>query len=94
MQEIIFDRIDQRILGFLHDYVRASNLELAQAVSLSPSQCHRRHRGLEQLGVITRYEARLDAGALGLGVVANSPAPSGNCPRCWNVFPSPAISTM
>ena len=70
MQETTFDRIDLRILAFLQDHGRASNLELAQAVSLSPSQCHRRHRRLEQLGVITRYEARLDPGALGFGVVA------------------------
>ena len=70
MQPIELDRTDLRILAFLQDNGRASNLELAQAVNLSPSQCHRRHRHLEQLGAITRYEARLDAGKIGLGVVA------------------------
>jgi Lrp/AsnC family leucine-responsive transcriptional regulator len=70
LQNVEFDRIDLKLLSFLQEHGRASNLELAQAISLSPSQCHRRHRRLEQLGVITRYETRLHAGALGLGVVA------------------------
>ena len=49
---------------------RASNLELAQAVGLSPAQCHRRHRRLEEKGYIAGYAARLDAVRLNLGVVA------------------------
>jgi DNA-binding Lrp family transcriptional regulator len=43
---------------------------LAQAASLSPAQCHRRHRRLEEMGFIARYETRLDPARLGLGVVA------------------------
>ena len=70
MHEIDLDQIDRRILGFLQSRGRASNLELAQAVGLSPAQCHRRHRRLEELGVIARYETRLDAARLGLSVVA------------------------
>ncbi len=70
MQNIEFDRIDLKILRFLQEHGRASNLELAQAINLSASQCHRRHRRLEELRVITGYETRLDAAALGLGVVA------------------------
>lgn len=70
MQALSFDRTDLRILAFLQHNGRASNLELAQAVQLSTSQCHRRHRRLEELGVLRGYEARLDAAALGLGVVA------------------------
>ncbi len=65
-----FDRIDRRILDFLQQRGRASNLELAEAVGLSPAQSHRRHRRLEEQGYITRYEARLDAARLDLGVVA------------------------
>ena len=70
MQNIEFDRIDLKILRFLQEHGRASNLELAQAINLSASQCHRRHRRLEEFRVITGYETRLDAAALGLGVVA------------------------
>ena len=70
MQNIEFDRIDLKLLRFLQEHGRASNLELAQAINLSASQCHRRHRRLEELRVITGYETRLDATTLGLGVVA------------------------
>ena len=70
MYSLDFDQIDRRILGFLQDHGRASNLELADAVSLSPAQSHRRHRRLEQQGFIARYETRLDAARLGLSVVA------------------------
>jgi DNA-binding Lrp family transcriptional regulator len=64
------DRIDLRILDHLQGHARASNLELAQAASLSPAQCHRRHRRLEELGLIAGYETRLNAVRLGLQVVA------------------------
>lgn len=58
------------MLEFLQHNGRASNLELAQAVGLSPAQCSRRHHRLEEAGVIARYEARLAAPAVGLQVVA------------------------
>lgn len=64
------DRIDRRILAALQDNGRMSNQELAQAVHLSPAQSNRRHRRLESAGYIRRYEARLDAHRLGLGVTA------------------------
>lgn len=70
MHVIDLDQIDRRILSFLQSQGRASNLELAQAVGLSPAQCHRRHRRLEEQGVIAGYETRLDAARLGLSVVA------------------------
>ncbi len=70
MYDLDFDQIDRRILGFLQEHGRASNLELAEAASLSPAQCHRRHRRLEERGFIARYETRLDAARLGLSVVA------------------------
>ncbi len=70
MQNNDLDRTDLRMLAFLQLQGRASNLELAEAVSLSTSQCHRRHRRLEEMGVITGYETRLDAAQLGLGVTA------------------------
>lgn len=42
----------------------------AEAVALSPAQSHRRHRRLEERGVIAAYETRLSAVHLGLSVVA------------------------
>jgi len=68
--EIDLDRIDKKILGHLQGHARASNLELAEAASLSAAQCHRRHRRLEELGFVSRYETRLDAARLGLNVIA------------------------
>ncbi|MFX1762182.1 Lrp/AsnC family transcriptional regulator [Paraburkholderia sp. A1BS-2L] len=70
MQNFTLDSIDLRLLAALQEHGRASNLELAAAVKLSPAQTLRRHRRLEELGVVKRYETRLDAQALGFGVVA------------------------
>jgi Lrp/AsnC family leucine-responsive transcriptional regulator len=70
MQSADLDRIDYRILAHLQGHARATNLELAEAASLSPAQCHRRHRRLEELGLVAAYETRLQAAALGLQVVA------------------------
>ena len=70
MQNLALDTIDMRLLAALQQHGRASNLELAAAIKLSPAQTLRRHRRLESLGVIRRYETRLDAQALGFGVVA------------------------
>jgi DNA-binding Lrp family transcriptional regulator len=70
LQEIELDRVDRKILAFLQEHGRASNLELAAAVGLSPAQCHRRHRRLEEAGFIARYEARLAPARLDLHVVA------------------------
>lgn len=64
------DRTDLRILAHLQSNGRATNLELAEVAHLSPAQCNRRHRRLEAQGYVTRYEARLDAARLGLGVTA------------------------
>ena len=64
------DRTDLRILGHLQSHGRATNLELAEVAHLSPAQCNRRHRRLEEQGYVRRYEARLDAARLGLGVTA------------------------
>lgn len=70
MTEIRLDTIDRRILDHLQGHARATTLELAAATHLSPAQCNRRHRRLEELGLVTRYETRLDAPRLGLHVVA------------------------
>lgn len=64
------DRTDRRILAFLQANGRATNLELAEAARLSPAQCLRRHRRLEERGYITRYETRLAPARLGFTVLA------------------------
>lgn len=64
------DATDRRILGALQENARLSNVELSEQVNLSPSQCHRRLKRLEDSGVIESYAARLDPEAVGLGVTA------------------------
>jgi Lrp/AsnC family transcriptional regulator, leucine-responsive regulatory protein len=59
------DPIDKRILAELQRNGRVSNVDLADAVGLSPSPCLRRVRDLENAGVIDRYAAILDQAAAG-----------------------------
>jgi Lrp/AsnC family leucine-responsive transcriptional regulator len=70
VNDLDLDRTDLRILDHLQAHARASNLELAQAASMSPAQCHRRHRRLEEAGYVGRYETRLNARRMGFTVVA------------------------
>lgn len=62
------DAIDRRILSALQRNGRLSNVELAEAVGLSPSPCLRRVRLLEEAGVIAGYHAALDRAGIGLGL--------------------------
>ena len=59
------DETDKKILQLLQANARISNLELAQAVNLSPTPCARRVKQLEQAGVITGYTTQINAQALG-----------------------------
>ncbi|WP_436534578.1 Lrp/AsnC family transcriptional regulator [Actinoplanes sp. HUAS TT8] len=63
-----FDATDRAILTRLQSDGRIPNIELADAVNLSPSACLRRLRTLEQDGVIAGYRAELDRERLGLGL--------------------------
>jgi Lrp/AsnC family transcriptional regulator, leucine-responsive regulatory protein len=60
------DRLDHRLLNELGRRGRASNVELAEAIHLSPSAVARRQRALEEAGVIRGYSADIDAAAFGL----------------------------
>ena len=60
------DAIDRRILRALQRNGRMSNVELANAVGLSPSPCLRRVKLLEEKGVIDQYVAVLNGPKLGL----------------------------
>jgi DNA-binding Lrp family transcriptional regulator len=59
------DRIDLRILAHLQKNGRITNVELSNAVCLSPSPCLVRVKRLEQAGYITSYSAQIDLAKLG-----------------------------
>jgi Lrp/AsnC family transcriptional regulator, leucine-responsive regulatory protein len=60
------DRADVALVDALQRDSSRSIAELADAVALSASACHRRMRALEERGVITGYAARVDPRAIGL----------------------------
>lgn len=62
------DSIDLRILAELQNDGALSNVALAKKVHLSPSPCLARVKALEAAGIISRYVALANAGALGLGL--------------------------
>jgi Lrp/AsnC family leucine-responsive transcriptional regulator len=64
------DRTDRRILELMQANARISNLELADAVGLSPTPCSRRVRRLEESGLIRGHVTLLDQGKLGLKLTA------------------------
>ncbi len=55
------DSMDRRLLKVLQRRGRISNADLAEAVNLSASACHRRVQRLEVEGYIRDYVALLDA---------------------------------
>lgn len=59
------DRIDINILAQLQRNGRITNINLANAVSLSPSPCLQRVKRLEDAGYITSYNASIDLAKLG-----------------------------
>jgi Lrp/AsnC family leucine-responsive transcriptional regulator len=60
------DSTDRRILAVLQEDGRRSNVDVAEAVALSPSPCLRRIRRLESEGIIRGYRAIIDREAVGL----------------------------
>ena len=67
---IKLDRVDRKILAALQDNARLSSAELADLVALTPSPCWRRVKRLEEEGIISAYQARLDSRRLGYEVMA------------------------
>jgi DNA-binding Lrp family transcriptional regulator len=65
MSAVKLDRIDISILAQLQRNGRITNINLATAVSLSPSPCLLRVKRLEEAGYITSYNAHLDLTKLG-----------------------------
>jgi len=70
MAFIDLDRIDRKIIRELQLDGRSTNVELASRVYLSPSQCLRRTRRLEETGVIRGYMAVIDHHKMGYLVQA------------------------
>lgn len=62
----VIDRKDRQIVRALQRNGRATNLEIAAEVNLSPSPCLRRIKLLEEHGVILGYRAIIDQRAYGL----------------------------
>jgi len=66
------DRTDIKILEHLQREGRCSNVELAEAVSLSPSPCLTRTKRMEERGVIVGYGVQIALDKLGSHVVVFS----------------------
>jgi DNA-binding Lrp family transcriptional regulator len=62
------DRIDVNILAQLQRHGRMSNVDLAEAVALSPSPCLQRVKRLEAAGYIAGYGAHISLAKLGTTV--------------------------
>lgn len=62
------DKFDIAILRVLQEDARATNVEIAERVNLSPSPCLRRIRNLEKSGVLRGYRADIDRKEVGLGL--------------------------
>ncbi|WP_306111692.1 MULTISPECIES: Lrp/AsnC family transcriptional regulator [Roseovarius] len=60
------DTMDRRLLAVLQKRGRISNADLAEAVNLSPSACHRRVQRLETEAYIKGYVALLDPRRMGV----------------------------
>jgi Lrp/AsnC family leucine-responsive transcriptional regulator len=64
------DRIDLRILDIMQSDGRISNLELSEAVGLSPTPCSRRVKRLQDSGLIDGHVTLLNQSRLGLKLTA------------------------
>ena len=70
MPEHVPDRVDRAIVARLQSDGRIANVDLADAISLSPSACLRRVKALEASGIIAGYRAEVSSQRAGLGLTA------------------------
>jgi Lrp/AsnC family transcriptional regulator, leucine-responsive regulatory protein len=68
MSEHVPDRVDRAIVTRLQRDGRIANVDLADAISLSPSACLRRVKALEASGIIAGYRAEVSRPRAGLGL--------------------------
>jgi Lrp/AsnC family leucine-responsive transcriptional regulator len=66
----MIDEIDAKILNIIQENSRTPNAEIARQVGMAPSAILERIRKLEERGLIQGYTVRLNARALGLGLLA------------------------
>ncbi len=59
------DDIDKQILAFLHEDAFVSNKVIAERLGLSITPVHERIKKLEKEGIITKYQAQINAQKLG-----------------------------
>jgi Lrp/AsnC family leucine-responsive transcriptional regulator len=62
------DKVDRAIVSHLQRDGRLANVDLAEAVGLSPSACLRRVKALEADGIIAGYRAEVSRSRAGLGL--------------------------
>ena len=65
----MIDPVDRIILDTLQAEGRITNVALAERAGLTAPPCLRRVRALEEAGILKSYHARLDANALGYGIM-------------------------
>lgn len=70
MSDHVPDRVDRAIVTTLQREGRIANVDLADAVSLSPSACLRRVKALEADGIIAGYRAEVSRTRARLGLTA------------------------
>ena len=68
MPEQVPDAVDRAIVARLQADGRIANVDLADAISLSPSACLRRVKALEAGGIIAGYRAEVSRARAGLGL--------------------------
>jgi Lrp/AsnC family leucine-responsive transcriptional regulator len=68
MPDHVPDRVDRAIVTRLQADGRIANVDLADAVALSPSACLRRVKALEASGIIAGYHAEVSRARAGLGL--------------------------
>src|SRR4249920_1214669 len=68
MSEHVPDRVDRAIVDRLQRDGRIANVDLADAIALSPSACLRRVKALEASGIIAGYHAEVSRPRAGLGL--------------------------
>ena len=66
----MIDPTDRKILALLQENARIPAAEIGRRIRLAASAVHQRIRKLEESGVIQGYEARIEARAVGRGLVA------------------------
>src|SRR5690606_1523154 len=92
------DSTDHQILEILQQNARTSNAEIARRVGMAPSAVFERIRKLEERGVIAGYQARLDARAPGLPLVAfvfvRTAEPPGACDAAARLSAVPGVQEV